>query len=74
VEEGFVIYSVRWRASSDEIEYTSKNHLTTTEASDFACSVLDQMTVSDISVVDGGGQQVIRMPEIIRYWHHRKTW
>jgi len=56
------------------MEYKSSNHLSTTEATDFACSVLDQMNVSDISVVDGGGQQVVRMPEIIRYWRHRKAW
>jgi hypothetical protein len=74
MEEGLLIYSVRWRAASDEIEYKSSNHMSTTEATDFACSVLDQMNVSDISVVDGGGQQVIRMPEIIRYWRHRKAW
>ena len=69
-----MIYSVRWRATSDEIEYRSSNHLSTAEATDFACSVLDQMEVSDIAVVDGGGQKVVGMPEIIRYWRHRKAW
>lgn len=70
-----MIYCVRWRSAKDEVEYSSANHLSTTEASDFACTVLDQMTVSDISIVDSvSGQQVIRMPEIMRYCRLKKTW
>lgn len=68
-----VIYSVRWRLSKDELEHKSDNHLSTTEATDFACAVLNQTTVCEISVVDGSGHQVMRMPEIIRYWRLKKA-
>ncbi len=69
-----MIYCVRWRSAEGEREYSSGHHLSTAEAADFACTVLDQMTVSDISIVDGSGHQVVRMPEIIRYCHLKKTW
>jgi len=63
-----LIYSVRWRSAKDELEHKSGNHLSTTEAIDFACAVLNQAAVSEISIFDGGGHQVMMMPEIIRYW------
>jgi hypothetical protein len=69
-----LIYCVRWRSAQDEREYSSGHHLSTKEATDFACTVLDQMTVSDISIVDGSGHQVMRMPEITRYCQLKKTW
>jgi hypothetical protein len=69
-----LIYCVRWRSAKDEVEYNSGNHLSTSEATDFACTVLDQMTVSDISIVDGNGNQIVRMPEIMRYCRLKKTW
>lgn len=68
-----LIYSVRWRSAKDELEHESGHHLSTTEATDFACAVLNQTTVSEISIVDGSGHQVIRMPEIIRYWRIKKA-
>jgi hypothetical protein len=68
-----MIYHVRWRPLDDEREYNSRHHLSTAEATDFACAVLDQMAVSDIWIVDGSGQQVIRMPEIARYCRAKKA-
>lgn len=63
-----LIYSVRWRPEKDEFEHKSSNLLSTTEAIEFACAVLSQTTVSEISIVNGSGHQVMMMPEIIRHW------
>ena len=62
-----MIYQVRWKRPNDEREYSSSLHLSTADATDFACRLLDEMTVSDIRIVDGSGQGVIRMPEIARH-------
>jgi hypothetical protein len=62
-----MIYHVRWKPLKDEREYNSRDHPSISEARDFACTILDQTEVFDISIVDGSGQQVIRMPEIARH-------
>jgi hypothetical protein len=68
-----LIYSVRWRSAKDELEHKSDNHLSTTEAIDFACAVLNQTVVSEISILDGSGHQVMMMPEIVRYWRRKSA-
>ena len=62
-----MIYRVRWRPLRDEREQNSRDHPSISEAKDFACAILDQTPVSDISIVDGSGHQVMRMPEIARH-------
>lgn len=67
-----MIYHVRWRSANDDKEYTSRIHLSTTEAADFACTLFDHMVVADVWIVDGGGQRVMMMPEITRHCRLRK--
>lgn len=67
-----MIYEVRWRALNDDQQHRSQNHLSTAEATDFACALLDRTAVSDVWIVDGGGQTVIRMPEIVHSHHAKK--
>lgn len=62
-----MIYQVRWKRPNDEREYSSSLHLSTADATDFACRLLDEMAVSDVWIVDGSGQGVVRMPEIARH-------
>jgi hypothetical protein len=64
-----MIYNVRWTLTGESAEYRSRNHASANDAMAFACTILDQMTVRDIRVVDMSGQQVMMMPEILR--HHR---
>lgn len=65
-----MIYQIRWRLPNDDGQHRSSHHLSTADAMDFACALLDRTAVSDIWIVDGSGQSVIRMPEIAR---HRRT-
>ena len=67
-----MIYQVRWRLPNDDRQHRSSHHLSTADATDFACTLLDQTAVSDIWIVDGSGQSVIRMPEIARYRRTKK--
>ena len=61
-----MIYEVRWRPLHDDQQHHSQHLLTTAEATDFACALLDDSAVADVWIVDSGGQTVIRMPEIAR--------
>jgi len=38
----------------------------------FACTILDQMTVHDIRVMDMSGQQIVMMSEIVRQYQASK--
>jgi len=67
-----MIYQVRWRLLNDDQQHRSSHHLSTADATDFACSLLDRTAVSDIWIVDGSGQSVVRMPEIARCHRMRK--
>ena len=67
-----MIYQVRWKPVGDETEYTSRTHMSTQEAAEFACVLLAQMEVSDIWIVDGGGQRVMMMPEIVQLGRSRQ--
>lgn len=67
-----MIYQVRWRPLSDDQQHRSPHHLSTADATDFACALLDRTAVSDIWIVDSGGQTVIRMPEIARCHRAKK--
>jgi len=62
-----MMYSVRWTPQGGSEEYRSRNHATADDAVGFACAILAQMAVHEIRVVDLGGQQVMMMPEIMRY-------
>lgn len=61
-----MIYQVRWTLPNHDQQHRSPHHLSTADAMDFACALLDQMAVSDIWIVDSSGQKVISMPEIAR--------
>jgi len=67
-----MIYRVRWRPLNDAQDHLSRHYLSTADATDFACTLLDQTAVDDIWIVDGSGQSVVRMPEIVRYWRIKK--
>jgi hypothetical protein len=67
-----MIYQVRWKLLNEDRQYRSSHHLSTADATDFACALLDRTAVSDIWIVDGSGLSVIRMPEIARC-HRGKT-
>lgn len=67
-----MIYEVRWRPLNDDQQHRSPHHLSTADATDFACALLDQTAVFDIWIVDSGGQTVIRMPEIARHRQAKK--
>ncbi|HMK66963.1 MAG TPA: hypothetical protein VK433_00340 [Stellaceae bacterium] len=63
-----MIYNVRWNPADDAEEYRSRNHSSADEAMKFACTILDQMKVRDIRIMDMSGQQIAAMPEIVRHW------
>jgi hypothetical protein len=67
-----MIYEVRWRPLNDDRQHRSPHQLSTADATDFACALLDHTAVFDIWIVDSGGQTVIRMPEIARRRQARK--
>jgi hypothetical protein len=64
-----MIYNVRWTLAGETAEYRSRDHASANDAMAFACTILDQMAVRDIRVMDMSGQQIMMMPEILR--HHR---
>jgi hypothetical protein len=68
-----MIYEVRWKILNDAQQHRSPHHLSTADATDYACALLDRTAVSEISIVDSGGQTVIRMPEIARCHAAKKT-
>jgi hypothetical protein len=67
-----MIFNVRWTPLGDSKEYRSRNRPTARDATDFACAILDQMAVHEIRVTDAGGQHVMMMPEILRYWRAKQ--
>lgn len=62
-----MIYNVRWIPADDSEEYRSRDHASANDAMAFACTILDQMTVRNIRVMDMSGQQIMMMPEILRH-------
>jgi hypothetical protein len=62
-----MIYNVRWILSGDSEEYRSRDYASANDAVAFACTILDQMTVQAIRVMDMSGQQIMMMPEIVRH-------
>jgi len=67
-----MIYNVRWVLAGDSEEYRSRNYASANDAMTFACTILDQMTVRDIRVMDMSGQQIMMMPEIVRHCRSAK--
>ena len=67
-----MIYNVRWTLSGGSEEYRSRDHASAIDAMAFACTVLDQMDVRDIRVMDMSGQQIMMMPEIMRHYRASK--
>jgi hypothetical protein len=67
-----MIYNVRWKSVDDDQEFRSHDHPSVSLAMEFACALLGQMAVSEISVVDDGGQRVMMLPEITRYCRGNK--
>ena len=67
-----MIYNVRWILADDPAEYRSRDHASANDAMAFACTILDQMTVRNIRVMDMSGQQIMMMPEIVRHWQNAK--
>ena len=67
-----MIYQVRWTLPNQDEQHRSSHHMSTTDATDFACRLLDRAAVSDIWIVDSSGQSVIRMPEIARCHRMKK--
>jgi len=67
-----MIFNVRWTPLGDSREYRSRNRPTADDATDFACTILDQMAVDEIRVMDVSGQHVMMMPEIVRFWRAKQ--
>jgi len=67
-----MIYNVRWVPEGDGEEYRSRDQASADDAMAFACTVLDQMTVRDIRVMDMSGQQIMMMAEILRHYRAAK--
>ena len=62
-----MIYNVRWTLAGEREEYRSRDQASANDAMAFACTILDQMSVRDIRVMDMSGQQIMMMPEIVRH-------
>jgi hypothetical protein len=67
-----MIYNVRWIPAGDSEEYRSLNHPSANDALNFACAILDQMTVREIRITDISGHQIMMMPEIMRHCRAKK--